>query len=204
MTDQPLTEKDVEIIEHRVLFKSYFQLDLYRVRHRKFAGGWTDEIAREVFERGHAAAAILYDPLLDRVALVEQFRVGALAAGRRPWMIEMIAGIIGEGESAEEVVRREALEEAGVTITDLLPIQSFLASPGGASETCTLFCGRADLSKAGGIHGLPEEQEETRVIVLQAEEAFRLMEGGGVENLVGLASLQWLALNRDKLRRLWR
>ncbi len=203
MTDPHMTEKDVEIIEHRVLFKSYFQLDLYRVRHRLFAGGWTGEISRELFERGHAAAAILYDPALDSVALVEQFRVGALAAGRRPWVIEVVAGIIDAGETAEEVVRREALEEAGVVVTDLVPVHTMLASPGGTSETCAVFCGRADLSKAGGIHGLLDEGEETRVLVVPAVETFKMMEAGKIENATCLVALQWLALNLDKLRKRW-
>ncbi|MGQ0674673.1 MAG: NUDIX domain-containing protein [Rhodospirillales bacterium] len=203
MTEPYLTAKDVEIIERRVLFQSYFRLELFRVRHRKYAGGWTGEIARELFERGHAAAALLYDPKTDRTALVEQFRVGALAAGRRPWVIEIVAGIIEDGETAEEVVRREAVEEAGVAIQELLPIQTVLSSPGGASETCALFCGRADLSRAGGIHGVPAENEETRVLVLPAADAFRLVEDGRVENAVCVVALQWLALNRDKLKRRW-
>ena len=204
MTDPILTEKDVEILEHRVLFKSYFQLELFRLRHRLYAGGWSGEISRELFERGHAAAALLYDPVLDSVALVEQFRVGALAAGRRPWVIEVVAGIIDAGENAEDVVRREAVEEAGVEVTDLMPVHVMLASPGGTSETCALFCGRADLSKAGGIHGLPEENEETRVLVMPAADAFKLMEDGKVANATALVALQWLALNRDNLLKAWR
>jgi ADP-ribose pyrophosphatase len=203
MTDPTMTAKDVEIIEHRVLFESYFRLESFRLRHRKFAGGWTGEIARELFERGHAAAALLYDPALDRVALVEQFRVGALAAGRRPWVVEIVAGIVEKGETAEDVVRREAVEEAGVEIADLEPIHVMLASPGGTSETCAVFCGRADLSKAGGIHGLLEEGEETRVLAMPAADAFKLMEDGKIENATCLVALQWLALNRDKLRKRW-
>ena len=204
MTDPTMTAKDVEILEHRVLFESYFRLESFRVRHRKFAGGWTGEITRELFERGHAAAALLYDPALDRVALVEQFRVGALAAGRRPWVVEIVAGIVEEGETAEDVVRREAVEEAGVEIADLEPIHVMLASPGGTSETCAVFCGRADLSKAGGIHGLLEEGEETRVLAMPAADAFKLMEDGKIENATCLVALQWLALNRDKLLKKWR
>ncbi len=204
MTDPTMTAKDVEILEHRVLFESYFRLESFRIRHRKFAGGWTGEITRELFERGHAAAALLYDPALDRVALVEQFRVGALAAGRRPWVVEIVAGIVEEGATAEDVVRREAVEEAGVEIADLEPIHVMLASPGGTSETCAVFCGRADLSKAGGIHGLLEEGEETRVLAMPAADAFKLMEDGKIENATCLVALQWLALNRDKLLKKWR
>ena len=153
----------VEIIHRKTAFKGYFQVDHYRLRHRKFDGGWTESMDREVFERGHAAAVVLYDPRLDVVVLIEQFRVGAYAAGVEPWLIEVVAGIIDPGETPEAVVRREAQEEAGCAIGDLHPIGSFLATPGGSSETLTLFCGRVDASEAGGIHGLDHEGEDIRV-----------------------------------------
>ncbi|MBL8704739.1 MAG: ADP-ribose diphosphatase [Rhodospirillales bacterium] len=195
---------DIEIIEQKTVFQGYFRIDRYRLRHKLFAGGWSGEVMREIFERGHAAAVLPYDPVRDTVALVEQFRIGALSAGRDPWMIEVVAGIIDAGETPEEVVRREAIEESGVTLTALAPMLTFLASPGGTSETCALYCGRADLSQAGGIHGLPEEHEDIRVLVLPADEALALLAHGKVENATAVIALQWLALNRDRLRLDWR
>jgi ADP-ribose pyrophosphatase len=194
---------DIEIIEQKTVFQGYFRIDRYRLRHKLFAGGWSGEVMREIFERGHAAAVLPYDPVRDTVALVEQFRIGALSAGRDPWMIEVVAGIIDAGEEAEDVARREAVEEAGVALTALAPMLTFLASPGGTSETCALYCGRADLSRAGGIHGLPEENEDIRVLVMPADEAIRLLGDGKVENATAVIALQWLALHRERLRRDW-
>ncbi len=194
---------DIEIIEQKTVFQGYFRIDRYRLRHKLFAGGWSGEVMREIFERGHAAAVLPYDPVRDTVALVEQFRIGALSAGRDPWMIEVVAGIIDAGEEAEDVARREAVEEADVTLTALAPMLTFLASPGGTSETCALYCGRADLSRAGGIHGLPEENEDIRVLVIPADAAIRLLADGKVENATAVIALQWLALHRDRLRREW-
>lgn len=195
---------DIEIIEQKTVFQGYFRIDRYRLRHKLFAGGWSGEVTREIFERGHAAAVLPYDPVRDTVALVEQFRIGALSAGRNPWMIEVVAGIIDAGETPEDVVRREAIEESGVTLTALAPMLTFLASPGGTSETCALYCGRADLSQAGGIHGLPEENEDIRVLVVPADEALGMLAEGKVENATAIVALQWLALHRDRLRRDWR
>ena len=112
---------------------------------------------RELLERGHAAAALLYDSDLDSVVRIEQFRIGALETPGGPWLLEVVAGIVEEGEDPEDVVRREALDEAGCTIRNLSPISSFNLSPGGCSEHIHLFCGRIDASNAGGIHGLAEE-----------------------------------------------
>lgn len=194
---------DIEIIEQKTVFQGYFRIDRYRLRHKLFAGGWSGEVMREIFERGHAAAVLPYDPVRDTVALVEQFRIGALSAGRDPWMIEVVAGIIDAGEAAEDVARREAVEEAGVTLTALEKAHTVLASPGGTSESCAIYCGRADLSKAGGIHGLAEENEDIRVLVVPAAEAFAMLAAGRVENATGVIALQWLALNRERLRREW-
>lgn len=194
---------DIEIIEQKTVFQGYFRIDRYRLRHKLFAGGWSGEVMREIFERGHAAAVLPYDPVRDTVALVEQFRIGALSAGRDPWMIEVVAGIIDAGEAPEDVARREAVEEAGVVLTALEKAHTVLASPGGTSETCVIYCGRADLSKAGGVHGLAEENEDIRVLVVPATEAFAMLAAGRVENATGVIALQWLALNRERLRREW-
>jgi ADP-ribose pyrophosphatase len=121
------------------------------------------EIKREVFERGQAAAVLPYDPVRDEVVLIRQFRAGSYVAGRHPWGWEAVAGIIEDGETPADVARREAVEEAAITITDLLPMGTVVLSPGACSETCTSFLGRADTKGAGGIFGLESENENILV-----------------------------------------
>jgi len=200
----PKPDDRIDIREKTTAFKGYFQVDRYRLRHRKFDGGWTDEMTREVFERGHAAAVLLYDPERDAVVLIEQFRPGAYAAGLEPWLIEIVAGIIEEGETPEAVVRRESVEEAGRTITDLHPVGTFIASPGGCSETVAVYCGRTDSRGAGGIHGLDHEDEDIRVLVLDRQEAMERVAAGAIANLSAVVALQWLALNYTSLRSIWK
>jgi ADP-ribose pyrophosphatase len=195
---------NVEILGECDLYKGYFRIALYRYRHRLFAGGWSSEIKREVFERGHAAGLLPYDPERDAVVLIEQFRIGALTAGMPPWQIEVVAGIIEDGETAEDVARRESWEEAGATVSELMPMCRYLVSPGGTSESVALFCGRVDSRGLGGIHGLPEENEDIRVEVVPFAEAMRLLTEGRIGNAVGIIALQWLALNRDRVRAAWR
>ncbi len=194
----------VEIIEKTTPYEGYFKIDLYTLRHGKFAGGWSQPLSREIFERGHAAVVLLYDPYRDAVVLIEQFRIGALAADRDPWLIEAVAGIIEPGEDSQGVVTREAVEEAGCTITALEEIGTFFPSPGGSSETLALFCGRVDSSAAGGIHGLDHEGEDIRVLVLPTDQALARLESGGIVNATAAIALQWLALNRERLRAEWR
>lgn len=194
---------DFELIEKATLFQGYFRIDRYRFRHRLFAGGWSGEIRREVFERGHAVVVLPYDPERDAVVMIEQFRIGAAAAGMPMWQHEVIAGIIDAGETPEAVAHREAREEAGCEIRDLVPIYHYLVSPGGASETVRLFCGRVDSRGLGGIHGLPHEHEDIRVEVVPFAEARARLESGRIGNAPTIIALQWLVINHDALRARW-
>jgi ADP-ribose diphosphatase len=194
---------DVEIIDRKIVYDGYFRMDRYRLRHRLHDGDWSGEITRELFERGHAAALLPYDPALDVVVLIEQFRIGAYAAGWKPWLFEVVAGIIEPGETPDDVVRREAAEEAGLSVTDLVPIAEYLPSPGGTSETTALFCGRVDAARAGGIHGLADEGEDIEVSVHESKDIESLVSAGQIRNAASLIALQWFLLNRKTLRRRW-
>jgi ADP-ribose pyrophosphatase len=197
-------DEGFEILEKAERYRGYARVFQYRFRHRLFAGGWSEEIRREVFERGHAAAVLPYDPDADAVVLIEQFRIGACAAGFAPWQVEIVAGIVEKGEAPDEVARREAVEEAGATIGALIPICRYLVSPGVASESVALFCGRVDSRGLGGIHGLAEEHEDIRVEVVPWAIALAQLEAGLITNAVAIIALQWLALNRERVRQTWR
>jgi ADP-ribose pyrophosphatase len=195
----------VKIVGKTKLYQGHFRLDRYRFRHRRFDGGWSDPITREVFDRGSAVSLLLYDPDRDAVVLIEQFRLPALIAGTSPWQIEPVAGLLDHpGEDEATVARREAQEEAGVDIAgELLPIHSMLPSPGGSTERVALYCARVDSRRAGGIHGLPDEGEDIRVLVKPFREAMRLVQTGAIDNAHCIVALYWLAANRARLKRRW-
>lgn len=196
-------DRKVDLIEKRTVFDGYFRIDRFRIRHSLHDGGMSEPLDREVFERGHVAAVLPVDPVRDEVVLIEQFRIGPYAAGWHPWLLEGVAGIIGDGETAEDVARREAMEEAGCEITDLVPIIRYLSSPGACTETVDLFCGRVDAGRAGGVHGLDEEGEDIRVVVYSLEAAIALLDERKIVNGKTIIALQWLALNYDRLKDRW-
>lgn len=194
----------VELLKQETAFTGYFKIVRYHLRHALFAGGWSGEVVREVFERGHAAAVLPYDPITDEVVLIEQFRVGAYAArSENPWLLEVVAGIMEVGETPEQVAIREAHEEAGCVLSDLIPMYEFLVSPGGTSETTALFCGRVSTQGVGGIHGLAEENEDIKVHVVSFTEALNMLAAGKIRSAPPIIALQWLALHRDTVRAQW-
>jgi ADP-ribose pyrophosphatase len=200
----PPTHPDVDILGQETPFKRYLRIDTFRLRHRRFDGGWSPEQRRDVLRRGQAVAILLYDPGRDAVVLIEQFRLPALLAGGSPWQLEAAAGMIDRDETPEDVAIRETREETGLDVIGVpVPIQRYLPSAGGSDESLYLFCGRVDASRAGGIHGLEEEHEDIRVVVKSVAEVEALVDAGRVENGHTLIALYWLLRHRDRLRRLW-
>lgn len=198
MSWQPaFSSADADILESETSFRGYFRVDRLKIRHATFAGD-SIEITRELFKRGNAVCVVLYDPKTDKVVLVEQFRVGALAA-ESPWMLEVVAGIVEPGETADDVARREAVEEAGLTLEQVQPIIRYLPSGGGCDEWIDLMYAEVDSCAATGLHGLADEGEDIKVHVLGAREAFELVAKGVINSSPAIIGLQWLELNREKL-----
>lgn len=199
---------DVEILYEETHYRGDFSLCRYTLRHRLFVGGWGEAMDREIFDRGHAVAVVLYDPDRDLLVLIEQFRAGAFIAARQgrlpndfsPWLIEIVAGIIDEGEQPEDVARREAMEEAGCVIRELERFNWILASPGGSTETIIFYLGLINAPEAGGIHGLDDEHEDIRVIVAPPGDVYAWIDEGRIVNGPALVGLQWFRVHHHRLR----
>lgn len=198
-----LNKGDVEIITHKVAYSGFFRIDHYNLRHRRFDGEWSQARHLELFERGHGVAVLPYDPHTEQLVLIEQFRVGAIDSDT-PWLIETVAGAVEEGESHEDVARRESMEEAHCRVTDLVPICQVYVSPGGSSETTRLFCGKVDLAAFDKVFaGLDDEGEDIRVHVVSFDQAMQALNEGRVHSAQAVICLQWLQLNKQALLEKW-
>jgi len=198
--DDNFTIADVELVSREIVYSGFFKVERLSLKHRLFNGGWSPAITREVFVRGDAVAAIVYDPIDDTVCLIRQFRAGAIDIAPGPWLTEVIAGMTEEGETPEDVIIRELHEEAGVRAIKLLPICEYMTSPGGTSEKLTLFCALADLREVGGCYGLDDEGEDIYAQVLPAQPILEDIYTGKLNNAATLICLQWLQAHRDGLR----
>ncbi|MCB9947354.1 MAG: NUDIX domain-containing protein [Rhodospirillaceae bacterium] len=194
---------DVEIVSTESCHSGFFRLERVHLRHRRFDGDWSQVFQRELLRTPGAVAALPYDPHADAVVLVEQFRLGAHLAGHQPWLIEVIGGMLDHDEPPEAVARRESMEEAGLEVTAVEPIMHYFPTPGTTSEVVHMFCVRVDSTGAGGIHGLASEHEDIRVAVMSVDGALALLAEGRIVNAHTVIALQWLALNRDRLRAAW-
>ncbi|QYN44902.1 ADP-ribose diphosphatase [Gilliamella sp. ESL0441] len=198
-------KKDVFNLTKRVLYKGFFSLLEYRFQYRKFDGTKSELVSREILERGHAVVLLAYDSKRDQIVMIEQIRIAAIETQNSPWLLELIAGMMDhDNESCEDVARREAIEEAGITIGRCKPVISYLASPGGLTEKLHILVGEVDSSTAKGIHGLAEENEDIKVHVISREQAYRWVQEGVINNAASIIAIQWLQLNYALLQEEWK
>lgn len=188
---------EFKLIQQHTAHDGFFQLHIYTLQHQLFSGGWSAKFSREVLGRGHAVAVLLHDPETDNVLLVEQFRAGALQDKAGPWMLEVVAGIVETGEEDVDVARRESMEEAGCTVTDIEHILDYYPSAGGSNETIGLYYATLDLSKVTpGIHGLSSENEDIRTHIVPLTQALDWLSHGKIKSSMTIIALQWLALKK--------
>lgn len=190
-------------------YTAFFAVEEHVLRHRRFDGGWSPELRRAVFASGDAVTVLPFDPVRRAVLLIEQFRPAALARrDPRPWFLEPVAGRCDAGETAEATARREAREEAGLTLGRLERVAGFYPSPGVSAEFITAYVGEAALAEAapgtaGTLHGLASEHEDIRTLVLPLADAVALCATGAIRNGPLLVTLYWLAAEADRLAARW-
>ncbi len=192
-----------KIAKHEPLYHGFFKLNKYHLSNQLFKGGWSNVYTREVFERGHAAAIVLFDQKQDKLVFVEQFRPGAIETEKSPWLMELVAGMIEINELPEEVACRESFEEAGLEVLRFKKICEYMTSPGGTTERVWLYLGEVNSQKAPDYAGLESENEDIKVHCVSTELAFKWLETGFISNAMTIIGLQWLKLNIDKKSAIW-
>ena len=195
-----LGQRDAEIISSEQLFDGFFPNERTTIRRRSYDGEWSASFTRELFGKCRSVSLLPYDPALDAVLLVEQFRPVPFRHGDRPWMMQTIAGFIDEGETPEQAVRREAIEEAGLAPQHLEAVVSMYLSPGMLLERHWIFATVCDLSTAGGRHGLEQENEDIRAVVADATDCIAGIADGRIRDAMTMVALMWLDRERDRLR----
>ncbi len=200
----------VDIVSSETVWNGRFPLQIVKFYNRRFDGARSALRTWELWRRGNAAAVLPYDPITDQVVVIEQFRLPALAAGVDPYLIELAAGLAdgAAGETLEQVAIRESHEEMGLHVDRLERVGSFILTPGGSDENCTIFAGRVRLPALPadgliGYAGLAAESEDIRVRALPAQTAIDAAIAGQYPNSVATIGLLWLAARRPWLRDLW-
>ncbi|MDO5643947.1 MAG: NUDIX domain-containing protein [Paracoccus sp. (in: a-proteobacteria)] len=180
----PADPARIETVSRREAYGRFFAVEEIALRHRLFSGGWSGLLEREAFVSGDAALLLPYDPDLDSVMLISQFRVGPYVRGQAQcWMLEPVAGRIDAGETPDQAALREAVEEARLSVSRLYPLAPHYPTPGANSEFFYPFIGITDLSARvpeNGL-GLDSEGEDIATHILARRELLELALNGQLQ-----------------------
>ena len=197
-----MTTGEVVVSTRHYPYAHFFSVEEYDLSFRRFDGTMSAVVNRATFISGDAVTVLPYDPVRDRVMLVEQFRAGPFARGdANPWQLEAIAGRIDPGETAEDAARREALEEAGLVLGALLPVAGYYPTPGAKTEFLYSYLALCDLPDGcAGVFGVPSEAEDIRGHLVSFERLMELVASGEISNAPLILTALWLQRERGRLR----
>lgn len=190
--------KKIAIQHKQLVFDDDFKIQEANLRFQRYNGQMSNLVRRLVFERGDAAAALLFNYDTQKVLLIEQFRYPTYEKGPG-WIQEVVAGVIKSDENPEDAIRREIEEEVGYRVQQLAPIATFYVSPGGTSERIFLYyaeVGDGDRVSDGG--GLTAENEDIRLIAYSRSEILAALTTGQIQDAKTLIAIQWLQLHWKK------
>lgn len=189
----------VEVISRVRVFDDFFKIDEAELRFERYDGTMSEAVRRLNFERGDSAAALLFDVRLRTVYLIEQFMYPTLAKAGG-WLETVVAGMIDEGETPAEAIRREILEEAGFAVERVEPIADFFVSPGGSSERIFLYCALvsdgARITEGGGV---ATEHEDIRLVPVDLDDFLARLAAHGFADAKTIVAGYWLKDNLGRL-----
>lgn len=197
---------DVTVYSKKRVFKKCFAIDDYELSYKTYGGNESRKLLREIFERDQEAVAILpYDRDTGEILLIEQFRPGALRDPKTPWLVEIVAGMIDEGESPLQAAVRELREEARLEVApeQLHLVTAEYSSPGGTSERIYIYTAGVSLAHISSHGGLESENEDIRIFKVKASDAFEQCRAGGrICNGTALIAIQHFQIYFDQYMKL--
>ena len=197
----PDLNTNIQIEDLKREYLGFFALNQVDLKYPFFDNSTSGLKSRTILMGSEASLILPYDPILDKVLLVEQFRIGPFCRGdKAPWVYEPVAGMIEFGEKPEDAAKREVFEEAGIQVTNLVKINSGYPNPGEATTYFYNYIGIVDLSDySPGIYGVRDEGEDIRTHVCDFKEVFNWSISNKLRVLPLNTMVLWLALNKLKL-----
>lgn len=186
------------VSEAESIGSGYRPYERFKVELKQDDGG-TITFSRDVLKIGRTVGIIAIDLAQDEIVLIRQFRLAAhtrLGAGE---MVEIPAGYVDGDEAPAAAAHRECIEEIGVPPHALRELFTFMPAPGMLDEHATIFLAAVDSTRVPEKGGAADETEFTHPIRVSIDAALAALDRDVLHSGYLRMSLQWLALNRDRL-----
>ena len=196
--------KHAELVLRRTDFDGYHKLETVICKPLSLAtDGYAGEMTREVFHCGTIASTLLYIPETDEILFNREFRMAAwIENAADPFLIECSAGGVDSDETPEEAAKREAFEETGSEVLDLISAGVVYPSPSCLAETFHVFIGRIARTSTG-VFGLAGEGEQIQTLLLPVAEVERMLDAGVFTNATTCLLLHWFFRHKLQIRDKW-
>lgn len=184
-----------QILKEDLVFSDYLKVTKAEIVHDSFEEGKTVKLSRLAYAHGDAIAILIYEKDTDSFLLTNQFRYPTSTNGDA-WMVEIPAGMVDKGEKPEDTARREAMEELGYQVKDLIYIGTYYSSPGSSTERVFTYYAEvttADKIESGG--GLDTEHEDIQLIKIPLQEAKAFLPE--INDFKTMVAFQWYLLNKQ-------
>ena len=189
------TAHSISDLKSRRVYEGFRNVDVFTYRDPNNAG----EQKRELVTTKSAIAVLAYDPGLEKLVLVRQFRLGAQLETGKGMTVEVVAGLIEQDEDPATAVRRELQEETGLTALTVKPLCQFLTTPGLAVESIQLHFAQVDARDLSDRAGATDEMEATFPFLISIDEALAAVDDNSITNGIAILALLWLQRHRAQL-----
>jgi len=147
------------ITEKENKFKGYHRLDELTIQKKS-----GKKVKREFLTNKDGVSAIVYNTKLDKYIFVSQWRPSL-----NDYMTEVVAGSIEIGETPEQAIEKEVIEEVGYKCDNIKFLTKCYVSPGVISEFIYIYYVEVSeqISSGGGLYS---EDEEIDIVYMTKKE----------------------------------
>ncbi len=193
----------VKIINQTTIFDDFFKIKKANLQYEMFDGQMSKTITRLNCERRNSVGAVIFNRDTQKVVLVNQFRFPCYQEQKSQyhegWISEIIAGIVDEGETSEDAIKRETKEETGYIVEKTEKIGKFYLSPGYSSEQITLYYIEIDKQTLQNTNrGLLSEGENIKIVEYDLKDLYSAIYKNKLEDAKTIIGIQYL-LNKHQL-----
>ena len=181
----------IQILKKQTLSEKKYPLK-YISFEKPDAEGEFHNLEKEVYFRPDAVAVLPVDIKHKRLLLTKQFRLPTFLNGNdNGYLVEACAGLVDGDETPEQTASREAEEETGYQISELVKVAGGYSSPAATTEFLHLFLAAYSSKKGHAKYGgLKNEGEDIELVEMSFDEARLQLNEGAFRDIKTILLLQ--------------
>ncbi|MCY4043497.1 MAG: hypothetical protein OXE99_00295 [Cellvibrionales bacterium] len=160
----------------------------------------------DVAVMNQGVAVLLYDPKLQKIALLEKVQSGIVYHPETPWALTLMTSrMTQEDHSGEDAAYRVVESHAGTNIAKMIYVQDVFPAPSMSSELMSLFVVLVDLEgEESEFIRKTSNNDNVKSHLFTIDEAKGLLESRKIKDAITLVGVQWLLLHQAQIDSDWR